>query len=94
MWSVHDYWTLSVLAILIPGRGQGTPFLRAGIHRIAENSDYEDSDEFTEWPGFNHANADEDDEENEGHAGRERTKDVPNASQGDKQDAPNDLEVA
>ncbi|THD27668.1 hypothetical protein D915_001534 [Fasciola hepatica] len=75
------------------GRGQGTPFLRAGIHRIAENSDYEDSDEFTEWPGFNHAHEDEEDEENEGHTGSELPKDTPNANQGDKQDALNDLEA-
>ncbi|KER21903.1 hypothetical protein X801_10309 [Opisthorchis viverrini] len=41
-----------VLHGLSLARGQGTPFLRLGIHRIGENPDYEDSDEFTEWPGF------------------------------------------
>ncbi|KAF5400925.1 hypothetical protein PHET_05861 [Paragonimus heterotremus] len=47
------------------GRGQGTPFLRLGIHRIAENSEYEDSDEFTEWPGFTEPVEEEEEEEEE-----------------------------
>uniref|UniRef100_A0AA85KEJ9 phosphoglucomutase (alpha-D-glucose-1,6-bisphosphate-dependent) n=1 Tax=Trichobilharzia regenti TaxID=157069 RepID=A0AA85KEJ9_TRIRE len=33
-------------------KGQGTPLLRSGIHRIHENQEYIDSDEYTEWPGF------------------------------------------
>lgn len=41
------------------GRGQGTPFLRSGIHRIGHNPDFDDSDEFTEWRGFANANGDD-----------------------------------
>lgn len=42
-------------------RGQGTPLLRAGIHRISENPDFPDSDELTEWPGFVNVDDEEDD---------------------------------
>uniref|UniRef100_A0A0X3NX38 Adipose-secreted signaling protein n=1 Tax=Schistocephalus solidus TaxID=70667 RepID=A0A0X3NX38_SCHSO len=34
------------------GRGAGTPSLRLGIHRLGHTTDYEDSDEKTEWQGF------------------------------------------
>ncbi|VDP79688.1 unnamed protein product [Echinostoma caproni] len=68
------------------GRGQGTPFLRAGIHRIAENSDYEESDEFTEWPGF----VNQDDEDDDDETGGKLAKDTSNPNQGDKRDTPVD----
>ncbi|VDQ04152.1 unnamed protein product [Trichobilharzia regenti] len=42
-------------------KGQGTPLLRSGIHRIHENQEYIDSDEYTEWPGF--VNIDDEDDE-------------------------------
>ncbi|CAH8625436.1 unnamed protein product [Dicrocoelium dendriticum] len=50
------------------GRGQGTPFLRLGIHRISENPDFEDSDELTEWPGFVNPADTEEDEADDGRA--------------------------
>ncbi|BHF64466.1 hypothetical protein SprV_0200747100 [Sparganum proliferum] len=34
------------------GRGTGTPSLRIGIHQLGRTTDYEDSDEKTEWQGF------------------------------------------
>ncbi|KAF6777348.1 hypothetical protein AHF37_04059 [Paragonimus kellicotti] len=65
------------------GRGQGTPFLTvlaspASRYRgicSSENSEYEDSDEFTEWPGFTEPVEEEEEEE-------EEERDVPVAASG------------
>lgn len=70
---LHEFFTMRlvqnpsqavhlILHGLSLGRGQGTPFLRLGIHRVSENPEFDDSDEFTEWPGFVN-NLDEEDEE-------------------------------
>lgn len=66
-----------ILSGTLLGRGQGTPFLRVGIHRVGENPEYEDSDNYTEWPGFGTLNEDEEE-------GADDT--VPSRNQGDKVD--------
>ncbi|CAL8087375.1 unnamed protein product [Calicophoron daubneyi] len=64
------------------GRGQGTPFLRLGIRRLGENSDCEDSDEQTEWPGFIQVD-DQDEEEGDPTLAPQGTS---NVNQGDNAD--------
>ncbi|RTG84545.1 uncharacterized protein DC041_0005928 [Schistosoma bovis] len=53
-------------------KGQGTPLLRSGIHRITENQDYIDSDDYTEWPGY--VNTEDDDDQEEESCGVEKAK--------------------
>ncbi|VDP28698.1 unnamed protein product [Schistosoma margrebowiei] len=57
---------------IIQAKGQGTPLLRSGIHRITENQDYIDSDDYTEWPGY--VNTEDDDDQEEESYGVEKAK--------------------
>uniref|UniRef100_A0A095B2Q8 Phosphoglucomutase-1 n=1 Tax=Schistosoma haematobium TaxID=6185 RepID=A0A095B2Q8_SCHHA len=65
---------LSCEPIPSPGhaKGQGTPLLRSGIHRITENQDYIDSDDYTEWPGY--VNTEDDDDQEEESCGVQKAK--------------------
>ncbi|KAH8875455.1 UPF0687 C20orf27 [Schistosoma japonicum] len=57
-------------------KGQGTPLLRSGIHRITENQEYIDSDDYTEWPGYVNLEDDEDEDDGDG-VGEKGAKSVP-----------------